>query len=376
MISESVELDAFRFQPVRDAQVGWKPPHSFTLKPGAVFRLQREDRPARASVDNSRAVIVEFVARAAEFGVILQGEVAQIDDRRVPDDDFGAICLEGDPVISVREVRRGGEEHGDSVLLSIRENEERDVLLDSFGTQTSCVDAAGEISRDREAEGHRPLRIRNVVVVEMNGVVLIGHESEVVDQAGIRDTGHRPGGSVEARPVEGIGRLVEDDVEKQPVLAGAAPEVPGSNRLKSPGGFGSVFDTDVADLSVEDVRGHPSAVLVNGGSSDSEGGSTVAGAIVDARLSGLRQKMQGMGRVPIHEAGSRRAGEPDRFGAAIEHNVQVVPLVRLELLFESEPTHAPALIPDESGYAVFEDESVSGFEPIVPVPENRLHGAA
>ena len=71
--------------------------------------------------------------------------------------------------------------------------------------QTERVHPASHVLGDVEREGSRPLRVRDVVIVEVDGVELVRCKPEVLDAPLERGPGDTPDGRVHAAAVEAVG---------------------------------------------------------------------------------------------------------------------------------------------------------------------------
>jgi hypothetical protein len=171
---------------------------------------------ATRAVDHAGAVAVELVAGAPEVVMALKLEVVGGGDGRVPGQQLGAVRVERQAVVRVREIGARRKKQRELALLSrsTRPDGERDVLLRATAPQAHRVHTTRQAGRELRPESLRPASVFEVVVVEMDRAVLIGRVAKARLPARPVVAGHASRRHVDALPMELVAGRVEHSVEE------------------------------------------------------------------------------------------------------------------------------------------------------------------
>ncbi len=333
--------------------------------------------PAPRRVEHARAVGVHLVVRPAEVVVPLQLEVVARHHRRVAHQQLGAGHVELQPVVGVRQVGAGRQQHRHVVAPAVTPgpDDERHVALGLALPQPDGVDAALEVARQVDAERLGPLRVVQVVVVEVDRAVLVRGVPEVRLAARPVVARHGPGRAVGADGVEAAARDVDDGVQQRAVGAVGAREVPLRERRRAVGDVGRRVDARVPDLAVEvaDALREPDVAGRAGADAERHGGHGGRKRHAEALRVAAGAGCAGQ---QVRADGLDGGIDPKRrvAGGRVERGDQAVPRVRLDQRVAREArAGALAVAEDERRAPVLEQHGVAGEAAVVPGAEQVLH---
>src|SRR6476469_4299963 len=200
-----------------DGEVGRKCPRGLNPEWSPVTGLHGDQWPVNPPEYHARAIVVDLIAGPAEFWVVLQDKVLAVHNGDMAKQGFNAVGLKGDAVVGICQVGRCGEEHCDVILSLTWADEEWDVLGDSISGEPGCVDPARQVGGQVDGETYRPVRVGDGIVVEMDGIKLIGELAKVIGKSEKAGSGDSTNRAIDAAAVQCVGGLVDDVGQQEPV---------------------------------------------------------------------------------------------------------------------------------------------------------------